>query len=113
MVGEAAMSRVYDREKAAEWEDMVGEHCIVCGGPRQSVHHIPPIGTGRRAAWVGALLGLCGSGTTGCHGLWHHGELELRFACGGWMWRGVNAKGRRERDWVPCHGDEFWEVMGC
>ena len=102
------MSRVYDREEVHTWPDMGERRCIVCGSYPVNHHHIPPIGSGRRGSWQGALLALCGSGTTGCHGLWHHGDLELRFMDGRWMWRGMDSRGLFARRWTPCHDDAWW-----
>ena len=96
---------IYDREEAASWPDYGRDHCIVCGRPHPNLHHMPPIGSGRRDAWEGALLALCGSGTTGCHGAFHAGILELRFMDGMWMWRG-KAGPIEARRWTRCR--EVW-----
>lgn len=105
------------REDAASWPDMLGELCIVCGRhrgyetPYGGTHHMPPVGTGKRGEWQGARLALCGSGTTGCHGLYHAGRLRLRCIEGVWHWKGTNAAGRRAKIWTPCHDDSFWEAI--
>ena len=56
---------IHDREDAASWPDYGRDYCIVCGRPHPNLHHMPPIGSGRRSEWSGALLALCGSGVRG------------------------------------------------
>ena len=67
-----------------------GSCCAVCGRPRPNVHHEPPKGKGRsfllstpmgQFVLKPALIALCGSGTTGCHGDRHAGKLKIR-----WEW---------------------------
>lgn len=99
-----------NRADAATWPDMGLDHCIVCGRPNPNLHHMPPIGSGKRSAWQGAMLALCGSGTTGCHGAFHAGKLELDFIDGHWMWRGTNGR-LTARRWTRCHDDFEWEVF--
>lgn len=91
--------------------DMTGSCCIVCGRFGANRHHEPPKGTGTWRTWNGSLLSLCGSGTTGCHGLRHAGRLELEWRGGRWMWRGESSRGVTARKWTPCHGDEFWNAL--
>lgn len=64
--------------------------CAVCGRPHPNAHHEPPRGKGRNfllSTPMGqfvlkpALIALCGSGTTGCHGDRHGGRLKIR-----WEW---------------------------
>ena len=67
--------------------------CASCGKRAESSHHEPPLGMGGRNRQLllrtpmgihvlkPALIALCGSGTTGCHGKRHHGELPIR-----WVW---------------------------
>lgn len=59
-----------------------GARCAVCGRPAESSHHVPPLSKGRSfvletpiGSWrlLPSLFALCGSGTTGCHGLFHGG----------------------------------------
>lgn len=69
--------------------------CAVCGGEAMSSHHEPPLGMGGRnrqfllSTPAGdftlrpALIALCGSGTTGCHGDRHNSLRVLRFR---WVW---------------------------
>lgn len=69
-----------------------GALCAVCGRPATNSHHEPPLGMGgrnrafllrtARGSWTltPALVALCGSGTTGCHGMRHSGRLRLRWA---------------------------------
>lgn len=90
--------------------DMTGECCIVCGHYGVNVHHEPPKGLGGEKAWHGSLLSLCGSGTTGCHGLRHAKRLRLEWRDGRWMWKGESMT-RRSADWIDCHGDAFWNSL--
>jgi len=66
--------------------------CACCGktGGAHSKHHEPPKGRGSsfilktpmgRFVLLPALIDLCGSGTTGCHGDRHNGDLGIR-----WEW---------------------------
>ena len=51
--------------------------CVVCGEPVGSAHHILPRSrSGDDCAEN--LVGLCGSGTTGCHGKVEAGDRETR-----------------------------------
>jgi hypothetical protein len=83
----------YYREDAhcTKW---TGDHrvCACCGkvGGGHSRHHEPPLGRGTsfvlrtpvgRFVLMPALIDLCGSGTTGCHGDRHNGRLAIR-----WEW---------------------------
>lgn len=63
--------------------------CIVCGKRATNAHHCPPKGIMRifplgteRGLWLlrPALLAVCGSGTTGCHGAIHSGYLKIEWA---------------------------------
>ncbi|WP_288071233.1 hypothetical protein [Adlercreutzia caecimuris] len=66
-----------------------GGACPMCGLPVANVHHEPPRSFGsfllRSPSGIHvlkpALISLCGSGTTGCHGLVHHGLASWR-----WEW---------------------------
>lgn len=63
--------------------------CAVCGATATNSHHEPPVGMGGRNARFTlhgtelrpALIALCGSGTTGCHGMVHGGLLRIE-----WEW---------------------------
>lgn len=64
--------------------------CAVCGRPATNAHHEPPKGTspvfllrGKLGTFAlrPALIALCGSGTMGCHGKRHRGEVAFR-----WVW---------------------------
>ena len=91
--------------------DMLGTCCIVCGRYGTNRHHEPPKGLGGERAWHGSLLALCGSGTTGCHGLRHAGRLKLEWRNERWMWRGENSRGVKTDIWTACHDDRFWNVL--
>lgn len=67
-----------------------GACCVVCGEPLPNSHHEPPIGScgvetlrTKYGIFVltPALIALCGSGTTGCHGARHEGKLKIE-----WVW---------------------------
>lgn len=76
-----------------------GAACPVCGLPATNVHHVPTRRTGMNftlsTPWGKwnlrpALIALCGSGTTGCHGLIHCGKLKVD-----WEWDYENG----DEDW--------------
>lgn len=64
-------------------------HCVICGARATNSHHVPAVGVGggNGQFQLGgmvlkpALIALCGSGTTGCHGRAHQGILQFR-----WVW---------------------------
>ena len=65
--------------------------CFICGNPSTNAHHVPPKSVSRvftlmtkRGIFVlkPALFSLCGSGTTGCHSLFHAKKLIAK-----WIWR--------------------------
>lgn len=70
-----------------------GAVCPVCKKPATNVHHEPPKGAGGRyrqftmyAPWgrfilKPALIAMCGSGTRGCHGSRHSGDVRIT-----WEW---------------------------
>ena len=91
--------------------DMTGTCCIVCGRYGTNRHHEPPKGLGGERAWKGNFVSLCGSGTTGCHGLYHARKLKLRWSGERWEWLGTNSRGLTVRQWTACHDDEFWNVL--
>lgn len=60
--------------------------CPICGRQALNVHHQPPKGRGKILMLGGhflrpSLFGLCGSGTMGCHGRIHGGNLKIT-----WKW---------------------------
>ncbi len=64
--------------------------CTICGRPATNAHHQPPKSRGivftmrtPMGAFVlkPALIAVCGSGTTGCHGLIHQGLIRIS-----WEW---------------------------
>lgn len=76
---------------ATAWASGYGA-CACCGKPGKSGHsrhHEPPRSNGTfllvtewgRFVLYPALMNLCGSGTTGCHGLRHQNRLKIR-----WEW---------------------------
>lgn len=79
----------YTGEGAHRYRLLDGARCAVCGRPATNCHHEPHLGMGGRNASFRlhgvelrpALIALCGSGTTGCHGLVHSGRISLE-----WRW---------------------------
>ena len=63
--------------------------CAFCRKPATNAHHVPAVGMGARNATFSlhgyelrpALIALCGSGTTGCHGDCHSGRMRID-----WVW---------------------------
>ena len=63
--------------------------CAFCRRPATNAHHVPAVGMGARNARFAlygyelrpALIALCGSGTTGCHGECHSGIMRVE-----WVW---------------------------
>ena len=72
--------------------------CAFCRRPATNAHHVPAVGMGARNATFTlhgyelrpALIALCGSGTTGCHGDCHSGRMRID-----WVWD----SGEFMRDW--------------
>ena len=66
-----------------------GALCAFCRRPATNAHHVPAVGIGARNATFTlhgyrlrpALIALCGSGTTGCHGECHGGLMRIE-----WVW---------------------------
>ena len=80
----------YTADDVNRYRTLEGACCVVCGRPYPNAHHEPPKGVGRNfllSTPMGqfvlkpALIALCGSGTTGCHGMRHNGQLKVR-----WEW---------------------------
>lgn len=63
--------------------------CPICGKPATNMHHIVRRGDGELFGNDGRprtkpKISLCGSGTTGCHGLAHQLKLHFRWKDGAW-----------------------------
>jgi hypothetical protein len=66
-----------------------GATCAICGAMATNSHHEPQLGMGCRNAsfrlhgrvLTPALIALCGSGSTGCHGRVHSGSYRIE-----WEW---------------------------
>ena len=97
-----------------------GARCAVCGRRATNVHHEPQKGTspywGMQTDWgvfllKPALIALCGSGTTGCHGDVHAGRVKLR-----WEWADDETAERWFTGDLLAHGyephDEHFREMG-
>lgn len=57
--------------------------CAACGGPAATGHHVIAKGGPHYGDDVDEnIIPTCGSGTTGCHGLYHAGDVETRMAMG-------------------------------
>ena len=68
------------RASQRQWRDIRRTHfehacCINCGLRTESLHHIIPRSQGGDDV-VPNLAPLCGTGTTGCHGLLHGGSND-------------------------------------
>lgn len=90
LYGMPHVSAAYTGEGVRLYRLEEGARCLACGRPATNAHHEPPKGHGRswvlRTPWGRfvlrpALIALCGSGTTGCHGDRHSGLLRFR-----WEW---------------------------
>lgn len=59
------------------------DHCAICGKPANNKHHMVRRGAGELYRSGRKLkkptITLCGSGTTGCHGLAHQNKLNFRW----------------------------------
>ena len=101
-----------------------GASCAICDRPATNSHHEPPRSKGAFAlptpkgvfVLKPALIALCGSGTTGCHGAVHSGIFRIR-----WVWDSEEA----ERAWwdgsilsksaphdPALYGFGHWEILG-
>jgi len=84
------------RATPAEWEELrrrKGGRCRVCGAPASDLHHL--LGGVWRSDEVDNLIPLCGSGTTGCHGIY---TSRMAAVCGDGTrrtWREVADRIRR------------------
>lgn len=58
-------------------------YCVVCGKPYPTGHHVVPRSQG---GLKGPVLDLCGSGTTGHHGMAEDKKLHFRWR-DRWEWR--------------------------
>ena len=62
---------------------MKANRCYICGKPANNQHHMVKRSQGE--LYIGAVkrkkptITLCGSGTTGCHGLAHQNRLHFRY----------------------------------
>lgn len=70
---------------------VVSDRCAVCGRYASNLHHVVQKGMGGVSRDVERRIpkvALCGSGTTGCHGLVHERRLHLNWCdgMGGWVW---------------------------
>lgn len=85
------------RYTGARSYEAVSGRCAICGRPTGSVHHAAHRSWGltfdlvtQKGTWRlrSPLFALCGSGTTGCHDLFH-GGAGLRAE---WRWRSEEAE---------------------
>ena len=83
-------------QKGAKWKrdgarkyERTQEWCFVCGRPARNCHHVVPVSNGqvfeldaKSGSWPlrSPLFALCGSGTTGCHVMFHSGRPKARWA---------------------------------
>ena len=57
-------------------------NCVACGEPGSNAHHVLFGRHHRRTTDPRGGVTLCGSGTTGCHGLFHAGDVATRREIG-------------------------------
>jgi hypothetical protein len=81
-------ARIVDRA-ALRRAKLANPTCAACGAGGANGHHVLPKGAGAGAGddVPENIVGLCGSGTTGCHGSWHGSP---------YVHNGI----RRDREWV-------------
>ncbi len=60
-----------------------GVICVICGKPA-SLHHIYPTGQGGDDV-ESNLIGLCGDGAQGHHGLYHAGDTRTKITLGAFI----------------------------
>jgi hypothetical protein len=92
-------ARIVDRA-ALRRAKLANPTCAACGGGGANGHHVLPKGAGAGAGddVVENIVGLCGSGTTGCHGAFHGNPSVVTLGHGAYKrWE------RRDREWVA-HG---------
>lgn len=91
--------------------DMIRPWCVVCGRPATNKHHEPPKGIGGigKKGIEPPVISLCGSGTTGCHGMRHAGKIKFRWHKNRWEWKAYI--GGVWSDWNPTIEQvEEWEA---
>lgn len=83
--------------------------CLICGSLAQSTHHVIKRGQGGDDTRAN-LVSLCGTGTTGCHGLIERNDPEAKAALGRAIVERrpdvieyVKAKRRHWRAWLERH----------
>lgn len=88
--GKPSIGARYLSENVNDYALEDGAVCAICGRTATNTHHQPAKGlcssftmaTGYgRFVLLPSLIALCGSGTTGCHGMFHSGE-----ASASWEW---------------------------
>lgn len=83
------------------------DECAICGAPARSVHHTASRGLGARAMETRfgdfslrpALMCLCGTGTTGCHGDIEGGRMRVE-----WVWDDPDFGERWRSGYLLAHG---------
>ena len=130
----------YKSENVKDYDHHGYHPCAACGMPASNVHHEPPRGkssgidprTGRKIpgsfllvtpmgkfVLLPALICLCGTGVTGCHGKRHANKLKIRWEWdseeserkwwdGTFLKRGLKPNG----DWLWSHGCYVFEENG-
>lgn len=84
-----------------------GALCALCGRPATNAHHEPPRSNGAfllPTKWgmfvlKPALIALCGSGTTGCHGARHDRRVAFE-----WRWADADAEALWWSGYLLSHG---------
>lgn len=108
LYGMPCVGAYYERDDTDSNRLKHGAVCARCGAKAVNSHHEPPKSKGRSfllATPMGqfvlkpALIALCGSGTTGCHGMRHSGLLRFR-----WEWDSDEIAEKWWDGWWLSHG---------
>lgn len=106
--GKPHLGSAYTADDAKAYELMEGAKCAACSCLATNSHHFPPLSKGRHfllsTRWgqfvlKPALIALCGSGTTGCHGKAHSHDMSVE-----WVWDSDDAADRWWSGWLLSHG---------
>lgn len=102
--GMASMYRVLMDKPSIE----TGHYCAICHRFATNMHHIVPRSLGGKD---GPTVRLCGSGTTGCHGMAESKQLHFKW-CHGWEYLITDVptgyfKALQMGGWIPIGTDDL------
>lgn len=98
----------YNRDDAKDYRLAENAGCATCPSKATNSHHFPPLSKGRHfllsTEWgqfvlKPALIALCGSGNTGCHGKAHSHDLSFE-----WVWESDDLAERWWSGYLLAHG---------